>query len=85
MPDDDPQDALDHGTHVIGTIASNRTPFNTTGVVPDAKIGIWKVFGTNGPVQEDVMIRAYGMAVEAGVDIISVSIGGAGYGWTSGM
>jgi subtilisin family serine protease len=84
IPDSDPIDCAGHGTHVSGIIGANPNPFNFTGVAPNATLGMWKVFGCNGQAGNDVLIAAFNMAYEAGVDLISASIGGSS-GWTEGM
>lgn len=83
VPDPDPMDCAGHGTHVSGIIGANANSFNFTGVAPDAKLGMWKVFGCAGEAGNDVLIAAFNMAYEAGVDVISASIGGQS-GWTEG-
>lgn len=83
VPDPNPIDCDGHGTHVSGIIGANPNPYNFTGVVPNATLGMWKVFGCEGQVANDVLIAAFNMAYEAGVDIISASIGGTS-GWTEG-
>lgn len=81
VPDNDPMDCVGHGTHVSGIIGADPNTFNFTGVVPNATLGMWKVFGCTGSVGNDILIAAFNMAYEAGVDLISSSIGGNS-GWT---
>ena len=83
VPDSDPMDCNGHGTHVSGIIGANPNPFNFTGVAPNATMAMWKVFGCEGSVSNDVLIQAFNLAYEAGVDLISSSIGGSS-GWTEG-
>lgn len=83
VPDSDPMDCNGHGTHVSGIIGANPNPFNFTGVAPNATMAMWKVFGCQGSVSNDVLIQAFNLAYEAGVDLISSSIGGSS-GWTEG-
>ncbi|KAL3417570.1 subtilase [Phlyctema vagabunda] len=83
VPDDDPMDVSGHGTHVSGIIAAGPNEQNFTGVVPDATLGMWRIFGRRGSSSEDIIIDALMMAFEAGVDIISLSLGSGG-GWTEG-
>lgn len=79
VPDDDPLDCHGHGTHVAGIIAASDDPY-VLGVAPNATLGIYKVFGCTGNVANDVLITAFLMAYNHGVDIITSSIGGAN-GW----
>ncbi|KAF2703341.1 subtilisin-like protein [Pleomassaria siparia CBS 279.74] len=81
VPDSDPMDCGGHGTHVSGIIGANPNPYNFTGVAPNATLGMWKVFGCDGRVGNDILIQAFNLAYEAGVDLISSSIGGSS-GWT---
>ncbi|EFX04725.1 subtilisin-like serine protease [Grosmannia clavigera kw1407] len=73
QPDNDPIDELGHGTHVSGIIAGESKLF--TGVAPDAKLRMYKVFSTVDSTSEDVLIEAFLMAYKDGVDIITSSIG----------
>jgi len=36
---------------------------------------MWRIFGCTGGATEDVVIAAFNMAYEAGVDLISASLG----------
>ncbi|CEP13145.1 hypothetical protein [Parasitella parasitica] len=81
-PDNDPLDdcgadseASGHGTHVSGIIAGYDKSTNFTGVAPEAKLGMWRVFGCKGSVSNDVVIKALLMAYDAGVDVINLSLG----------
>jgi len=79
VPDDDPIDCAGHGTHVAGIIAASNDPY-VLGVAPNATLGIYKVFGCEGSAANDVLISAFIMAYNYGVDVITSSIGGAS-GW----
>lgn len=57
--------------------------YNISGVASKARLGMWKVFGCSGSVSEDVLISAFNMAFEAGVDVISASVG-SNSGWGEG-
>ncbi|KAL0084583.1 secreted subtilisin-like serine protease [Phycomyces blakesleeanus] len=90
VQDSDPLDsctaesgASGHGTHVSGIIAGYDEKTNFTGVAPQATLGMWRVFGCKGSVGSDVLIKAFLMAYDAGMDIISVSIGEKN-AWSSG-
>ncbi|KAG2181623.1 hypothetical protein INT44_008438 [Umbelopsis vinacea] len=84
VPDNDPLDACGansgaegHGTHVSGIVAADDHKYNFTGVAPQAKLGMWRIFGCTGTVSDDIIIQAMLMAYEAKVDIISLSLGGS--------
>ena len=82
VPDDDPMDCLGHGTHVSGIVGANYSPtLGFSGVVPNATLGMWKVFGCFDNVGDDVLIAAFNLAYEAGADVITSSIGGNN-GWS---
>ncbi|KAL0936376.1 Minor extracellular protease vpr 2 [Colletotrichum truncatum] len=75
IPDEDPLDALGHGTHVAGIIAGKSDFY--AGVAPEAEILAFKVFGAVDGTDEDTLIDATIMAYESGADIITASIGRA--------
>ncbi|TDZ30430.1 Minor extracellular protease vpr [Colletotrichum spinosum] len=75
-PDDDPLDQQGHGTHVAGIIAGNSSIL--TGVAPEATLYAYKVFSSVDGTDEDTLIEAFLTAYDAGVDIITSSIGGIG-------
>lgn len=77
MPDNDPQDAQGHGTHVAGIIAGNSDKLK--GVAPEATLYSYKIFGFGG-TDEETIIEAFIKAYEDGMDIISASVGSDG-GW----
>lgn len=82
VPDPDPFSSCGgHGTHVAGIVGADPNPYNFTGIVPDATLGMYRVFGCFDSVGNDVLVAAFNMAYEAGADIITSSIGGAS-GWT---
>ncbi|KLU90351.1 minor extracellular protease vpr [Magnaporthiopsis poae ATCC 64411] len=84
VPDSDPMDCGGHGTHVAGIIAAQtNNPFGIVGAATDVTLGMFRVFGCNGGAQDDVLIKAFGMAYESGADIISASLGGT-RGWAEG-
>ncbi|KAI7848224.1 peptidase S8/S53 domain-containing protein [Circinella umbellata] len=79
-PDDDPLDScgantgsVGHGTHVAGIIAGKTANF--TGVAPDVTLGMWRVFSCYGVSGDDIIMDAMLDAFDAGVDIISMSLG----------
>lgn len=44
-------------------------------MAPGAKLGMWRIFSCTGSARSDVVIHAMLMAFDAGVDIISMSLG----------
>lgn len=74
-------DCLGHGTHVAGIVAASNNS-RLVGVAPDAKIRSYKVFGCTGSTTEDVIIKALIKAYVENCDIINVSIGDSGSGFT---
>ncbi|KAJ6559547.1 subtilisin-like protease [Mycena capillaripes] len=85
VPDPDPLDqCAGHGTHVAGIIGANPgNPFNISGVAYDAKIHSYRIFGCTGGVGDDVIVDGLLMGVTDGMDILTMSLGGAD-GWTEG-
>ncbi|RDW76149.1 putative subtilisin-like protease [Coleophoma crateriformis] len=79
VPDDDPMDCLGHGTHVAGIIGASNDPY-VLGVAPNATLHMYKVFGCADYAPTDILIQAFIMAHNNGVDLITSSIGGAN-GW----
>lgn len=76
-------DGSGHGTHVTGTIIARESADNTfTGVVPDAQVKMYRLFGCGEgtSVSTDIIIQALTYAYFDGVDVMSLSLGGAG-GW----
>ncbi|KAM0321539.1 hypothetical protein ACHAQA_010029 [Verticillium albo-atrum] len=80
QPDDDPMGLQDHGTHVAGIVAGQGE--NWSGVAPEATIYAYKTYARDG-TDEAINIDAFLAAYEAGVDIITASIG-LGGGWSDG-
>ncbi|OAD75486.1 hypothetical protein PHYBLDRAFT_86155, partial [Phycomyces blakesleeanus NRRL 1555(-)] len=82
IPGPDPLDSCtvesgaSHGTHVSGIIAGYDAKTNFTGVAPQATLGMWRIFGCKGFAASDVIVKALLMAYDAGMDIISASVGG---------
>lgn len=80
QPDNDPMGLQDHGTHVAGIVAGQGE--NWSGVAPEATIYAYKTYARDG-TDEAINIDAFLAAYEAGVDIITASIG-LGGGWSDG-
>lgn len=76
VPDDDPMDNIGHGTHVSGIMIGDSDYF--VGVVPEAKMMMYKVFGKYDITYTDVLVAAFIRAYQDGVDIITSSVGGNG-------
>ncbi|NGZ74883.1 S8 family peptidase [Saccharibacillus alkalitolerans] len=70
------EDYNGHGTHVAGTIAAVRNGSGVTGVAPEADLLILKVLNGEGSGEYDWIIGGIDYAVQQGVDIISMSLGG---------
>ncbi|KAL1897336.1 hypothetical protein Sste5346_004072 [Sporothrix stenoceras] len=77
-----PMDCNGHGTHVSGILAaqSGSNTFGITGAAPGVELGMFRVFGCEGNVNDDVLIAAFNRAYEAGADVITSSVGGPS-GW----
>ncbi len=67
-----PIDTNGHGTQVAGVIAADG---HVTGIAPKAKILAYKVSEDGKGVSSDLIIRAIGMAIDDGADIINISLG----------
>ncbi|KAI1778456.1 peptidase S8/S53 domain-containing protein [Hypoxylon cercidicola] len=61
-PDNDPMDQHGHGTHAAGIIAGESDRF--VGVAPGAKLLSFKVFGSGGYSNEEVVIERFPKAFE---------------------
>ena len=74
--DNDPSDTHGHGTHVAGTIVGNGASGTQTGVAPDAKIMVLKVFhGEDNLTETTMWVEAMQFAIEHGADLLSMSLG----------
>ena len=73
--DDDPSDEDGHGTHVAGTLCGTGAAGTQTGVAPDAKLMVLKVFGTDQQTDETILVEAMQFAVEHGADALNMSLG----------
>lgn len=75
----------DHGTHVAGIIAANKTDgTNVIGVAPGAQLLIMKVFGDNGGAYQDDIAAALEDCFYLGVDSVNMSLGSnAGFSQSS--
>ena len=68
-------DAQGHGTHVSGIIAARRNAHGIVGVAPEAKIITAKVLNDEGAGTSQDIVAGICWAVEAGADILSMSLG----------
>ena len=73
--DNDPSDENGHGTHVSGTICGTGVSGSQTGVAPDAKIMVLKVFGTDQQTDETILVEAMQFALEHNADLLNMSLG----------
>jgi len=73
--DNDPSDENGHGTHVAGTICGTGVSGSQTGVAPDAKIMVLKVFGADQQTDETILVEAMQFAIEHDADLLNMSLG----------
>ena len=78
--DDDniPEDWHGHGTHVSGIITADGVDSDAKGVAPGAGIYMYKVCGTYGCYESDMM-AAMDAAVLTDAKVMSISIGGGNF------
>jgi len=65
-----------HGTHCAGVIGARLNGVGFVGIAPKCDLYIAKVLGDNGSGDYDSISNAVAWAVDQGVDIISMSLGG---------
>ena len=74
--DNDPSDTHGHGTHVAGTIVGTGASGTQTGVAPDAKIMVLKVFhGEDNLTEPTMWVEAMQFAIEHGANVLNMSLG----------
>ncbi len=84
-PDDvSPRDHEGHGTAVASVVAGNTNTglVTITGMAPHAFLGNYRIFGSpevNDTTTDDVIIVAAEQAINDGMDMISLSLGGAAF------
>lgn len=71
-------DVVGHGTHCFGSIAAAGNGWGTKGVAFESKGYAGKVLGDNGSGRTDDIANGVKWAVEKGVHVISMSLGGPG-------
>ncbi|MGG0175592.1 S8 family serine peptidase [Gottfriedia acidiceleris] len=68
----------EHGTHVSGSIAGQKTsnsPSAVMGVAPDVDLYVYRVLGPYGSGSTDAVIAGVDKAVKDGMDVINLSLG----------
>lgn len=70
-----PFDELGHGTHVAGTLCGTGASGSQTGIAPEAKIMVLKVFHNDNTGEETDWAAAMQFAVEHGADVLNMSLG----------
>jgi len=75
--DDDPMDDHGHGSHCAGiALGSGKSSgYENVGVAPMASLYAYKVISSNGTGNVSLLISAFEMAINDGIDIISLSLG----------
>ncbi|MCK4730176.1 MAG: S8 family serine peptidase [Candidatus Aenigmarchaeota archaeon] len=73
-----PEDWHGHGTHVSGIITADGVNPDAKGVAPGAGIYMYKVCGTYGCYESDMM-RAMEATVQTDAKVMSISIGGGNF------
>jgi subtilisin family serine protease len=76
QPDNDPMDALGHGTHVAGIVAAEDNGIGVIGVAPDATIMPVKVLDNIGAGWDSQIAMGIRYAVDNGAHVINMSLGG---------
>jgi hypothetical protein len=75
--DNDPMDDNGHGTHCAGiALGSGKSSnYKNIGVAPMASLYAYKVMRSNGTGEVSLIISALEMAINDGIDVISLSLG----------
>lgn len=67
-----------HGTHVAGIIAASDNAIGTLGIAPGTPLHIVKVFTEQGWAYSSTLAHAAQQCINAGAQIINMSLGGSG-------
>ena len=66
-----------HGTHVAGTIAAiGKNEYGISGIAPEVDLYAYRVLGAYGSGSNAGVIAGINKAVEDGMDVINLSLGG---------
>lgn len=74
--DDDPYDDNGHGTHVAGIAAAEKNGYLVVGVAPGVELYALKILSAAGEGEYSHLIAALGWAVDNGMDVVNMSLGG---------
>lgn len=72
-----PEDCLGgtgHGTHVAGIAAGNDFTQDFKGLAPEAKLGVYRVFGCEDTAHSDAIVAALDRALQDGMDVVNLSL-----------
>lgn len=72
----DPKDDQGHGTHVSGTVAAVKDGNGIVGVAPEVDLYGVKVLDERGSGQYSWIVSGIEWAIENGMDVINMSLGG---------
>jgi subtilisin family serine protease len=73
------RDANGHGTHVAGIIAARRNGVGLVGVAPECRLLVARVLDDRGRGSDGSVAAGIEWAVQAGADVLSLSLGMPGY------
>lgn len=84
-PDPVPDDCGGHGSHVAGIIGADGNPDKggVRGVAPDVTFGAYRIFGCEGNVDSDIILKAMEAAAKDKMDIVNMSLGWSLATWPS--
>ena len=77
--DADPKDGNGHGTHCAGIVAAEDNGEGVIGVAPHASIYAVRVLDDQGSGSTSDIIAGIDWAIDNGMDVISMSLGGGGF------